>query len=161
MTLFILKYWPEVYKRSPGGHPRSVDWLSPSLYTSKKNAHWLLFKGTFKCRSKSCVYCPFIKGGDAVLSATTGKSYKILSFINCNTQFVVYVITCTLCSIQYVGRTTRRLNHLYDIEKDHSTNVACHWNDFHNKDTSSLVIQGIEKVVRPPRGGDKFKILCK
>lgn len=141
--------------------------LSPSLYISKKQtAHWLQFKGTYRCGGRSCTYCPFIKGGDTVTSTSTGKSYKIQSFINCNTRYIVYVITCTICSIQYVGRTTRRLrdrlyDHLYDIEKEHATNIARHWVDIHFKDTSSLTIQGIEKIVKPPRGGDKFGILCK
>lgn len=98
-------------------------------------------------------------------STSTGRRHKIQSFIDCNTRFVVYVITCSLCSIQNVGRTTCRLkdhlyDHLHDIEKEHSTNVARRWNDFHNKDTSSLTIQGMDKIVRPPRGGDKLDILC-
>lgn len=57
---------------------------------------------------------------------------------------------------QHVG-----LKIISDMEKDHATNVARHWNEFHQKDTSSLVIQGIDKIVRPPRDGDKFYILCK
>lgn len=39
--------------------------------------------------------------------------------------------------------------------------MAHHWNEFHCKDTSSLIIQGIDKIVRPLRDGDKFGILCK
>lgn len=141
--------------------------LSPSLYTSTKTpTHWLKFKGTFGCGINSCIYCPFVKKGDTVLSVTTGKTHKIKSFINCNTWFVVYVITCTSCPIQYVGRTTRKLrdrlyDHLYDIDRNHPTNIARHWNDYHNKDVSSLVIQGMEKIVGPLRGGDKLKILCR
>lgn len=127
--------------------PSLSKWLSPSLYTSKQNpTNWLSFKGIFKCGKRGCAYCPFFKGGDTVLLATTGKSHKISSFFNCNTRFVVYVITCTLCSIQYVGRTTLKdslYDHFYDIEKDHSTNVARHCNELHCKDTSSLVIQGV------------------
>lgn len=104
--------------------------------------------------------------GDVVVSTSTGKSHKIHSLVNCNTRYVIYAITCTACSIQYVGRMIQRLkdrlyDHLYDIEKDHATNVARHWNSVHHKDTSSLVIQGIDKIVKLPRGGDKFSILCK
>lgn len=69
-----------------------------------------------------------------------------------------------MCRVQYVGRTTHMLkdglyDHLYDIVKKHSTNIARHWNINHQKDTKSLVIQGIEKIRKPPRGGDKFNIL--
>lgn len=102
----------------------------------------------------------------AVISSSTGKSHKIHSFANCNTRYVIYAITYIVCSIQYVVRTIRRLkdrlyNHLYDIEKNHNTSVARHWNDIHNKNTSSLSIQAIDKILRPPRGGDKFNLLCK
>lgn len=86
--------------------------------------------------------------------------------MNWNTKFLVYVITCEMCHIQYVGRTTRRLkdrlyDHLYDIEKNKSTDVAKYWNDIHHKDVSSLVIQGVEKIVTPKRGGDLFRTLCR
>lgn len=143
--------------------------LSPSLFSSTNASKNLLsFQATFKCGGQGCTYCPFIQKGDTISSASTGKTHKIHSFTNCNTLYVIYAITCTTCCIQYVGRTTRRLkdrlyDHLYDIEKDHATNVARHWNQIHQKDTSSLVIQGIDKIVKPLRGGDKFfcSILCK
>lgn len=55
----------------------------------------------------------------------------------------------------------RLYDHLRDIEKNHYANVAKHWNIVHNKDVSSLFIQGIEAIVTPPRGGDRFRALCK
>lgn len=78
-------------------------------------------------------------------SSINGKTFDISSFINSNTKFLVYLITCELCHIQYVGRTTRRLkdqlyDHLHDIEKNKSTNVAKHWNLIHFKDVTSLSI---------------------
>lgn len=99
-------------------------------------------------------------------SMTTHKDTRIKSFNNCNTRYLVYIITCELCSLQYVGCTTCRLrdrlyHHLYDIQKNHAINVAKHWNEHHNKDVASLSIQGVEKVTVPKRGGDKFRILCK
>lgn len=73
---------------------------------------------------------------------------------------------CEICQIQYVGCMTCRLrdrmyDHLHDIEKDRLTNVAKHWILVHHKDVSSLSIQGIEKIMTPVRGGDKFQLLCK
>lgn len=58
---------------------------------------------------------PLGKQGDVIHSTSF---YSI--FINCNTRFLFYVVTCELCSVQYVGRTTHRLrdrlqDHLYDI----------------------------------------------
>ena len=141
--------------------------LSPSLFTSKTIHHnWLSFKGTFKCGIKSCIYCGFIKTGPNVTSCSNGREFEIKSFINCNTKHTVYVISCTACNIQYVGRTIRRLrdrlrDHLYDISTNKKTNAARHWNTEHFQDTSSLVIQGMENVKTPIRGGNKFRALCK
>lgn len=141
--------------------------LSPSLFLgTQPGAYWLYFKGNFKCGIRGCNYCHHIKKGKQVRSCTNGKSFDISSFINCNTRFLIYLITCDVCQIQYVGRTTRRLkdrlyDHLFDIEKNRPTNVAKHWNLIHFKDTSSLSIQGIEKIVTPKRGGDRFRMLCK
>lgn len=141
--------------------------LSLSLFSSQPlGSNWLHFKGNFKCGIKGCDYCCFIKKGKSVSSTTNSKSFDILSVINCNTKFLVYLITCEACHIQYVGHTTRGLkdrlyDHLYDIEKNKSTNVAKHWNLIHFKDVTSLSIQGVERIVTPKRGGDKFRTLCK
>lgn len=141
--------------------------LSPSLFPHTQSwSNWLHFKGNFECGIKGCNYCRHIKKGKLVQSCINGKTFDILSFINCNTRFLVYLITCEVCHIQYVGCTTRRLkdrlhNHLYDGERNRSTNVAKHWNLNHFKDISNLFIQGIKKIVVPNRGGDRFRALCK
>ena len=141
--------------------------LSPSLFESKPTSStWLDFVGTFKCGTNGCRYCPLIGAGKVIRSCSSGRNFFIKQYINCNTKFVVYVITCNICNVQYVGRTIRRLrdrlsDHLYDIDKNHNTNVARHWNNVHDKNISSLSIQGIERIVCPVRGGDRFKLLCK
>ena len=141
--------------------------LSPSLFQSHNTSmNWLQFQGTFKCGTNGCRYCKLIKTGQHVHSCSSEKSFPIKHFINCNTKFVIYVIGCSICKLQYVGRTTRRLkdrlrDHLYDIDKNHDTNVARHWNITHCKDISSLTVQGMEKMITPIRGGDKFRNLCR
>lgn len=141
--------------------------LSPSLFsTNRTKSNWLNFTGNFKCGIKTCNYCRYIKTGQLIKSCSNQKEFSIPVFINCNTKFVVYVITCTSCQVQYVGRTTRRLrdrlhDHLYNTEKEILTNVSKHWVYTHHKDTSSLTIQGIEKIITPVRGGDRFQLLCK
>lgn len=118
--------------------------LSPSLFSSKTSSNnWLSFKGTFRCGGQNCTYCSRIKGGDIIISSSTGKTHKIHSFANCNTRYVIYVITCTTCSVQYVGRTILRLkdrlyDHLYDIEKKITTRVS--------HDTGMKFIIGIPPV---------------
>lgn len=141
--------------------------VSPSIFTSSVSHHrWLNFKGTFRCGVKRCDYCRFIKTGQSVTSCSNDRDFEIKSFKKSNTKYVAYVITCTDCNLQYVGRTTHRLrdrlrDQLYDISINKKTNVARHWNMVHSKNTSSLVIQGIENVKTPIRGGNRLRLLCK
>lgn len=84
------------------------------------------------------------------------RIYDIKSFINCNTRYVIYLITCKACRVQYVGCTTGRLrdrlnDHIGNIDRKQATNVARHFNNFHGGDTSLLQIQGIEKIITPRR----------
>ena len=53
-------------------------------------------------------------------SKSTGESYRIRNRITCQSVNAVYLISCRVCGIQYVGQTsttinTRIRNHLYDI----------------------------------------------
>ena len=41
-----------------------------------------------------------------IYSKTNGKEFRINYNLNCNTENVVYLITCRVCGIQYVGSTT-------------------------------------------------------
>lgn len=103
--------------------------------------------------------------GKAVRSTVDDKVYNIDKFYNCNTSNVLYVITCGACSIQYVGRTTRRLRdrfreHLVDKRGLKSTNVAHHFNSMHGGDVSLVHMQMVERVKASSRG-DVFRLLCK
>ena len=43
---------------------------------------------------------------DSFTSSSTKKPYNItVQNVNCNSKLVIYLITCALCSAQYVGRT--------------------------------------------------------
>lgn len=162
-----MRFCPRASSRCLIEHPHWGGSLSPSLFQSKPvGCNWLHFKGTFKCGSKGCDYWRFIKKGQYVNSSTNGKAFENSQFINCNTKFLVYVITCEQSHVQYVGRTIRRLkdrlyDHLYDIENNKCTNVAKHWNLIYFKDVSSLSIQGMESIKNPARGGDRFRVVCK
>lgn len=61
---------------------------------------------------------------------STGNKYKIKQLINCNTRFVVYIITCVSCGIQYVGRTrkfsVRLRDHLKNIQWKRQMNLRKH-----------------------------------
>ena len=66
-------------------------------------------------------------------SSTTGIMYNILQKLNCNSKNVIYLLTCKVCDIQYVGETGTRFrermnNHKSAINNAYATSVARHYN---------------------------------
>ena len=110
------------------------------------------------CCGKDCVYCPLLEetNGASFRSSKTGRIYKLRQTVNCESTWVVYLVTCKKCSQQGVGSTktlksrianyktviTRRksgkcgIDHHF-LQKDHS------WNDFS--------IQVIVKMTKLPQ----------
>lgn len=70
--------------------------LSPCLFLSKPpSSSWLHFKGTYKCGTKGCNYCQYIKTGQCVHSSTNNKNVDIRQYINCNTKyFMSLIVNC-------------------------------------------------------------------
>ena len=62
--------------------------------------------GTSKCGINGCQICNFLRVGRTFRSKTNGKEFSINYNLNCNSKNVVYIITCKICGIQYVGSTT-------------------------------------------------------
>jgi len=57
----------------------------------------------------------------------------IKSQLSCNSDNVIYVITCTLCNLYYIGQTQNQLRtrlgqHLSDIKLKNDTSIANHFN---------------------------------
>ncbi|OCT88511.1 hypothetical protein XELAEV_18017138mg [Xenopus laevis] len=99
--------------------------LSPSDVTVTRNARtWLNTTGSFSCGATRCIY--------------TRKVYKIRNGINCNTLFVIYLLTCLKCNIQYVGCTSRKLKccmkeHIIQIvSRNLGSVVSRHFSDCSN-----------------------------
>ena len=68
-------------------------------------------------------------------STVTGKTYSINSNLNCNSSSVIYLITCNLCTLQYVGCTNTPFkvgfhNHKLAMKTHKQTcEVAIHFNN--------------------------------
>ena len=74
-------------------------------------------KGTFKCTDKRCKTCKNLIVSADFVSKVTGKTYKINFELNCNSKSIIYLITCKICGIQYVGQTTRRWRERWNLYK--------------------------------------------
>ena len=81
-------------------------------------------------------------------STATKKLFKIRHSFTCNSNKVIYLITCANCKKQYVGKTTRTLRervcqHRHSIKKNQDQYVSKHFNlPGHN--LSHLTIQAID-----------------
>ena len=84
-------------------------------------------------RPSSCRYCCRIDTTGRIRSTTTGRLHRSMINVTCQTQNIIYLITCVTCKTQYVGQTKNRLltrfqGHYHDIQHDNDTTVGRHFN---------------------------------
>ena len=61
--------------------------------------------GLFKCNDKRCQVCLNVTETKTFPSNVTKKKYKINHKFNCNDKYLIYLLTCNKCMLQYVGKT--------------------------------------------------------
>ncbi len=96
---------------------------------------------------KKCTSCPKVAVCDSFTSYSTNKTYKIQGSHNCQSSFIIYLIQCSRCHVQYVGQTSNSLHqrltsHTSDVKKNKPTSIAAHFNQPHHsiRDLQCLVI---------------------
>ena len=62
--------------------------------------------GMKKCLS--CTICPFVEEGHKVKSSNSSFICDINKPVTCNTENVIYAISCKKCNEQYIGQTGRQ-----------------------------------------------------
>ena len=65
-------------------------------------------RGTCKCTSNICDVCNYLALRDSFSSHIKGSSYTVNHQLDCNSRNVVYLISCKVCGLQYVGSTTTK-----------------------------------------------------
>ena len=88
--------------------------------------------GNFTC-NKKCANCPRMLVTTSITSLTSNYTFRIRGNLNWNSHYVLYIIECHKCSIQYLGQMTNSLSmrmtaHMTDIKKNKNTSVARHFN---------------------------------
>ena len=58
-----------------------------------------------KCNKKRCQVCNFMRQEDKFRSSVAGKTYYVNHVFDCDSEGVIYLITCKKCGLQYVGNT--------------------------------------------------------
>ncbi len=75
--------------------------------------------GSHKCTDKRCATCKTIVEGDTIKITSTGLIFHIKSNMNCKSKNVLYIITCSKCSAQYVGKTHTSLAKRNTLHRQH------------------------------------------
>lgn len=148
------------YRRAPTLRDKLVhSYLPPAI---KEN--WLKRPiGLYRCMN--CPHCSNIIPSKNFVDFKSNKIYKIRDFINCNTTFIIYRLSCPCKNVFYVGRTKRRLRdrlaeHKYAIRTNNPDyHMATHFLHKHNKNDSLLKIEVLEHVRPLNRGGDRIRKL--
>jgi len=97
------------------------------------------------CKGKKCQTCDIIGSGSTFSSSTYNKTFILNAGCSCNSKDLIYLITCTKCSIQYVGETGQNLrdrinNHKSTIRTGKKTPISIHFNSTeHTIDHLSVV----------------------
>ncbi len=84
-----------------------------------------------KCNRRNCRHCPNIDLSGKVTNRQNNRIYKCISKANCQTDNLIYLLTCKVCGDQYVGQTLNRImdrvnNHRTDIRHRKETPIARH-----------------------------------
>ena len=74
-------------------------------------------KGFSKCNKKNCEICDIVVAGDEFRSSYNGKTFKINFPFDCNSQNVIYLLTCKHCLKQYVGSTITKFRQRFNQYK--------------------------------------------
>lgn len=61
--------------------------------------------GLFNCNGKRCQLCLNVTETKAFSSTVSKKEYKINHKFNCSDKFLIYLLTCNKCMLQYLGKT--------------------------------------------------------
>lgn len=144
---------------------------SPTTRSSTTPRSWLSTKGFYKCAHTVCKTCSFVSQTKIFFDSTGTQPYHIKSFMNCETKFAIYQISCITCNLSYIGCTTRKiknrfLDHLRDIVGKVPVGrvpsaASVHFTKQHGGSVKDLRICGIESIGTNARGGDRHRLLLK
>ena len=102
------------------------------------------------CQKPRCNSCNIINTQSTFKSTVFNKMFNLSENLDCSSDNIVYLISCSKCNLQYVGETGNSLrirmnSHRYCIRLNKDTPIAIHFNS-KNHNISHLKIMPIEKL---------------
>jgi hypothetical protein len=109
-----------------------------------------------QCKSKKCRYCPKLDCSGRITSTITGKTHASKHNNTCNSNNLIYCITCKICSNQYVGQTKNTIkerfkNHFHKIDYPSNPNTAVgrHFSSADHHGISDVIIHVLDFISSP------------
>lgn len=103
------------------------------------------------CMSKTGnLCCKQIANTSSFRSASNGKTFRIFHHVNCKSTFVIYIMECSRCKLQYIGKSEfpmniRINNHRKDAHRPDGLPASQHFNkaghDFNEHATFTIIEQ--------------------
>ena len=102
------------------------------------------------CNATRCLCCQQLISTTTFKSNQTNKTFKIQHRVNCKSSFVIYLLECYICNIQYVGKSEtpfniRLSNNRKDVKNPNAIPAYKHFNrhdhDFKNHGKISIIEQ--------------------
>ena len=69
------------------------------------------------CGDRRCRVCDFLVEGTGFKSRVTGRNFVINFKLNCNSDLVVYLLSCAKCEMQYIGSTITKFRTRFNNHK--------------------------------------------
>ena len=80
--------------------------------------------------TRPSLYCTQIVNTQTFMSQQTKRTFNIFRKLTCKSQYVTYLMECTLCKIQYLGKSKTPLNLRLNNHREDVNNPkaipACH-----------------------------------
>ena len=142
--------------------------LRPSRIPAPINTHGSRSRndkrGCSFCPKTNCRYCRLLNKTGKIKSTTTGILHNTMRKISCRSSNLIYAITCTNCSIQYVGQTLKRLKdrfvgHFGDINNANQDKpIGKHFSREDHRGIDDVQISILEFIKMPPRSPQAITI---
>ena len=150
------------YKR---GAKNIKEWLASPLLNTMEGTD----DRKFSCEKcpKNCVDCTYLeKKGEYFYSTSLKRRFKIRQNVNCESQNVVYLVTCKKCKIQGVGETTnfkKRMANYRTCIRNHkiSCNIDKHFVESEDHSLNDFDVQIICMLERPPKKKKDLQVRLK
>ena len=108
------------------------------------------------CHRKNCRYCTILDKTGRIKSTHTEREYMAKHNVSCQSNNIIYCISCQRCGKQYVGQTKRRLmdrfqGHFGAIQRnDNNNDIAKHYNTNQHDGTADMMIHIVDFIFLHP-----------